>query len=277
MTQFTSTANATKETGLSYLGNINSSAKTVKSKKVSHQYTYAIYLAPAKQSGYNLCSYSTHECRLGCLVTSGRAGMEIKAGLSKIHNCRVKKSRLFMENQDYFMAWMIAEIKRYKAKAEKDGFYFSVRLNATSDIDWDRVIYKGDTIFEIFPDVAFYDYTKNSHKFYKMPANYHLTFSHTGYNWTNCVALLKKGYNVAVVFNVKDEKDLPKTWRGYKVINGDLTDYRISDGKGIIVGLKWKNIGDTEVNEQIKKSMFVVQPSQFEEGKTVQKRMSVMA
>jgi hypothetical protein len=261
--EFTTIANAQKETGLSYLGNINSSAKTVKSKKISHQYTYAVYLAPAKQSGYNLCSHSTPECRLGCLVTSGRAGMEVVAGKTKIQNCRVKKSRLFVENKDYYMQWMIAEIKKYKTKAEKDGFYFSVRLNATSDIDWGKTYYKGFTIFEIFPDVAFYDYTKNADKFVNMPSNYHLTFSYTGYNWDKCKELLNKGFNIAVVFNVKNETELPETWRGYDVINGDLTDYRIADGKGIIVGLKWKTIGNKDANEKIKNSVFVVQPNEF--------------
>ena len=78
---FTTISKAKKETGLSYLGKINISAKLAKNGKVNHQYTYGIYLAPANTSGYNVCSHSTPECRLGCLATSGRAGMEIVAGI----------------------------------------------------------------------------------------------------------------------------------------------------------------------------------------------------
>jgi len=257
--EFTTISNAVKETGLSYLGGITLSAKMEHSKKYSHQYTYLIYLAPASESGYNVCSHSTVECRLGCLSTSGHAGMEISAGnTSRIKDSRIKKTKLFYENPAYFMAWLIAEIKKYRAKAEKDGYYFSVRLNGTSDIDWENVKINGQTIFEIFPDVQFYDYTKNMNKFFFLAPNYHLTYSYTGRNWSQCEVLLKRGHNVAMVFNVKNEKSLPTMYKGYKVINGDLTDYRIADGKGIIVGLKFKHIANKVNEKAVLNSCFVV-------------------
>lgn len=257
---FTTRANATKETGLSYIGTINSSAKLMKNKKKNHQYTYAIYFAPASESGYNVCSHSTPECRGGCLATSGRAGMELIAGKTKTQQCRIRKTRLLYEQPVYFMAWLMAEIDYYQRKAKKDGYYFSVRLNATSDIDWANILIDGKNIFEHYPDVKFYDYTKNSNKFVNKPVNYHLTFSFTGRNWGLCEALLKAGENIAMVFNVKKESELPATYKGYQVINGDLTDYRIEDGKGIIVGLKWKNIANKEVEKQVLNSCFVVKP-----------------
>ena len=260
MMKFTTIANARKQTGLSYLGNINASSKMMKSKKFSHQYTYAIYLAPANLSGYNVCSHSTPECRLGCLNTSGRAGIEIFSGITMIQNARIKKARLFYEQPEFFMAWMISEIKYYKRKAEKDGYYFSARLNATSDIDWQNVKVDGKSIFELFPDVAFYDYTKNVNKFIDHTSNYHLTYSYTGRNWKSCEAVLKHGHNVAIIFNVKHERYLPLTFKGYTVINGDLTDYRIDDAKGIIVGLKWKRIANRETEKQVLNSCFVIQP-----------------
>jgi hypothetical protein len=194
------------------------------------------------------------------LATSGHAGMEITAGRSVIRDARIKKTKMFYEQPDYFIAWMIAEIQKYQRKAVKDNFFFSVRLNATSDIDWQNVRISGQTIFEIFPDVQFYDYTKNGHKFKTKAANYHLTYSYTGRNWDICEKLLKQGNNIAMVFNVKNESLLPKTYKGYKVINGDLTDYRIDDAKGIIVGLKWKRIALKEIEKQILKSCFVIQP-----------------
>jgi hypothetical protein len=258
--KFTTIQNARQETGLSYLGNINSSAKMIKNKKVSGQYTYIIYLAPAKTSGYQVCSHSTPECRLGCLATSGRSGMDIASGKMRITNCRIAKTKLFFEHQEYFMNWLIAEIRFYQRKAAKDGFYFSARLNGTSDIDWQNVRVDGQNIFEIFPEVSFYDYTKNPLKFRNKPANYHLTFSHTGRNWNLCKAVLESGNNVAVIFNAKNESQLPAMYKGYQVINGDLTDYRIADAKGIIVGLKWKHIANKVAEKEILQSCFVIDP-----------------
>jgi len=258
MLEFTTISKAKKETGLSYLGCVNSSAKMLKSKKVSKQYTYAIYLAPANTSGYNVCSHSTPECRMGCLATSGRQAIEIFSGIDKIKNSRIKKTKLFFEENDFFMAWLIAEIKAAQNKAKRDGYYFSVRLNATSDIDWENVRLNGLNIFEIFPDVSFYDYTKNVNKYINKPENYHLTYSYTGRNWEQCKILLEQGFNIAMVFKTTNENELPTEYKGFKVINGDLTDYRIADGKGIIIGLKWKRIANREVEQQVLNSCFVV-------------------
>jgi hypothetical protein len=258
--EFTTLANARKQTGLSYLGGVSTSSKIAHSQQYSHQHTYAIYLSPANTSGYNVCSHSTPECRLGCLNTSGRAGIEEFSGLTKIHDCRVKKTKLFYEQPEFFMAWMIAEIRMYQKRAERKGFFFSVRLNATSDIDWTNVFVNSLNIFEIFPEVSFYDYTKNSNKFENKPENYHLTYSYTGRNVELCKVLLKKGFNVAVVFNVKHEINLPKVFINHPVINGDLTDYRIDDAKGIIVGLKWKRIANRVAEKKVLNSCFVIQP-----------------
>lgn len=257
---FTTIAAAKRQTGLSYLGSVNASAKLKKNGIKSHQYTYGLYLAPASTSGYNVCPFSTPECRKGCLATSGRGGMDITSGRNQIKNARIKKTRLFYEHPEFFMSWLIAEIKTAQKKAIKDGFYFSVRLNCTSDIDWQNVKVDGKNIFEIFPDVTFYDYTKNPNKFANKPDNYHLTLSYTGRNWQSCKAALHAGFNVAMVFNVKNEADLPATFDGYNIVNGDLTDYRVDDSKGIIVGLKWKNIADRQAEKEVLQSCFVIQP-----------------
>jgi len=257
---FTTISQAKKDTGLSYLGGVSISAKIMHSQEYSHQHTYAIYLAPANTSGYNICSHSTPECRMGCLNTSGRAAIEIFSGVDRIKNARIKKTRLFYEDTEFFINWMFAEIKNKQAKAKREGFYFSVRLNATSDIDWQNVKIGGKTIFEIFSDIQFYDYTKNHNKFNYVAPNYHLTYSYTGRNWNKCVDLLAKGHNIAMVFNVKKESDIPATYKGYKVVNGDLTDYRVDDAKGIIIGLKWKRIADRQAETKILNSCFVVKP-----------------
>ena len=260
MLQFTTISQAKKDTGLSYLGGVNHSYKLAKNGKISKQHTYGLYLAPAKISGYQVCPNSTKECRLGCLNTSGRAGIEEFAGMTMIKDARIKKTRLFFEHQDFFMEWLITDIKAKKAKAEREGFGFSVRLNCTSDIDWQNTKFKGFNIFEIFPDITFYDYTKNVKKFIGKVDNYHLTLSYTGRNWDKCKVVLEQGHNVAMVFDVKKETEIPAMYKGYEVVNGDITDYRVDDAKGIIVGLKWKRIANKENEQLVLNSCFVVKP-----------------
>lgn len=258
--EFTTIANAKKVTGLSYLGGTNISAKLSKNGLVQ-QLTYGVYLAPASTSGYNVCLHSTPECRLGCLATSGRAAIDIFSGLTRISDARIKKTKLFHEDQQFFMQWLIAEIISNKRKAEKQGLFFSVRLNCTSDIDWANVKVGGLNIFEIFPDIQFYDYTKQLTKLFNPIANYHLTLSYTGYKREIFKSMLKQGNNIAVVFNVKHETDLPTMFMGFPVVNGDYSDFRPNDGKGVVVGLKWKRIANREAEKQILNSVFVVQPS----------------
>jgi len=259
--KFTTISNAKKQTGLSYLGSINSSAKILKNRKVSNVNTYVLYLAPANQSGYNVCPYSTKECRLGCLATSGRARLEKNKVVKPIENARIKKTKLFFEHNEFFMQWLIAEIEAEKKKKKKKGIPFSVRLNGTSDIQWEHYKVDNKNIFELFPDVQFYDYTKNYRRMFStsLYKNYHLTYSYNGYNENECISVLKNKMNVAIIFNVKNVDQFPAQWNGFPVINGDLTDYRPLDGEGVIVGLKWKNIANKEANERIKNSKFVLQ------------------
>ena len=67
--------------------------------------------------------------------------------------------------------------------------------------------------------------------------NYNLTYSFSGYNWLMCERFLKeKIANVSVVF----KSEPPKEYKEFKVINGDETDERFLDDKGVIIGLKYK-------------------------------------
>jgi len=256
--KFTSISKAKKDVKVSYLTKTASSAKLIHSAKESNVLTTGLYLAPAKQSGYEVCSHSTPECRMACLNSSGRAAMELIAGKSKIADCRNTKTKLFFENQTFFMEWLISEIIRDQKVAANKGMFYAVRLNCTSDIDWANILYNGLNIFQIFPEVQFYDYTKNWNKFNNIASNYHLTFSYTGKNASKAKELLAKGFNVAVVFSTKANKPLPTKLAGYNVIDGDLTDYRPSDGNGVIVGLRFKVIAGKANQIEALKSVFII-------------------
>lgn len=237
--KFTTISSAKKLTGLSYLGSVASSSKIAKGLKYNEM-TYILYLAPAEQSGYNVCPMSTEECRTACLSESGHNRIDIKK--NAINKARIKKTKLFFEERNFFMSWLVTEITKAKIDADTKGYRFSVRINGTSDIDLTTFKIGGRNILEIFPLIQFYDYTKVAKRFKmlnKYP-NYDLTYSFSGYNMIQCLDLLenKKG-RVAMVF---EGKILPKTFLGYKVIDGDEYDMRYLDKQGVIVGLKFKKV-----------------------------------
>jgi hypothetical protein len=63
--------------------------------------------------------------------------------------------------------------------------------------------------------------------------NYHITFSDSGDN-REFIDIQPEQINIATVFS---GKVLPDMYKGKKVINGDDSDLRFLDPKGVIVGL----------------------------------------
>jgi hypothetical protein len=247
---FTSRSQASKLTGLSYLGNVASSVKIAKNKK-KNVLTYILYLAPASKSGYNVCPKATAECINACLDESGHNRIDVHE--HKIDKARIKKTQMFFEQRDFFMSWLVAELTAHKKAAEKKGYEFSVRLNGTSDLSLLQFKHEGKNILQIFPDVQFYDYTKvlNRYKLCEQYSNYDITFSYSGKNWIECEAAIKYGHRLAVVF----EKRLPKTYMGIKVVNADETDLRYLDDKNVICGLIHKK---TRRKIEYEKQSFIV-------------------
>jgi hypothetical protein len=237
--QFTTVGNAKKVTGLSYLGSVASSSKIAKGLQYNEM-TYILYLAPANQSGYEVCPMRTKECTEACLTESGHNRIDVKK--NAINKARIKKTKLFFEERAFFMAWLVTEIEKAKADAESKGMRFSVRLNGTSDIEPTLFKHNGRVIFDLFDDVTFYDYTKVAKRFRLLDkyTNYDLTYSFSGYNMFQCLQLLdsNKG-RVAMVF---EGKVLPIQFMGRKVIDGDAYDMRYLDEQGVIVGLKFKKV-----------------------------------
>ena len=256
MMEFKNKAQAKRDTGINYLGSVNLTTKHAKAFKYD-ELTYSLYLAPAKMSGYEVCPMRTAECTALCLNESGMNRMNMNDEM--INNSRIQKTKLFFEERDFFMSWMIDEIKSAKLKAERLGYRFSVRLNNTSDLSPELfhtiVDGKRKNILQIFSDSMFYDYSKVAKRsdLVEKYNNYDLTFSYSGENELDCIRMLNKGIRVAVVFR----KTLPATFWGRKVIDGDLYDMRYKDEGDVIVGLKYK----VTRNKPDTNSKFVVNPS----------------
>jgi hypothetical protein len=137
---------------------------------------------------------------------------------------------MFFEQRDEFLVALEADIRKGIKQAEKKGMIPAFRLNGTSDIAWEKY-----GIIQKFPEVQFYDYTKIRNRKVAALSNYHLTFSKADGNDMDVRLVASAGMNVAVVF-----KDVPDSYIGRTVIDGDDTDLRFLDPKGVVVGLKAK-------------------------------------
>lgn len=189
--------------------------------------TYGLSLAPASASGHNVCPKSTPECRRGCVSFAGRGMLRgVAAG-------RAIKTQFFAENPAAFVALLADEIRA--AVARHDG-PIAVRLNTFSDIPWHTLI---PWLFEMFPDVTFYDYTKVwTRADENLPANWHLTYSASERTSdAEIAAYVAAGRNVAVVFK---GKTLPAAHGNVAVVDGNVTDARWLDPVGVVVGLNAK-------------------------------------
>ena len=209
--------------------------KLLKGEKKGYM-SFVLHLAPSDLSGKNTCPKATAGCKAACLNTAGRGGIFKKGETTNvIQQARIRKTKMFFEQRDEFMTLLVKEIQAGIKKAEKLGYIPAFRLNGTSDLSWEKYRVNGKTIFELFPDVQFYDYTKVNNRKVSHIKNYHLTFSKADGNDMDVRLAASNGLNVAAVF-----RSLPETYLGRPVINGDETDLRFLDPKGVIVGLKAK-------------------------------------
>ena len=196
--------------------------------------TYILHLAPSDLSGKNLCPKATPGCIAACLNTAGRGGM-FKRGetTNMIQKARIRKTKYFFEDRNQFMLDLAYDIQKAIRFAEKQGLTPVIRLNGTSDLSWEKYevpVFCTRNIFELFPQVQFYDYTKVLGRKIKGIPNYHLTFSRADGNAADVPKAVAQGLNVAVVYDRIPEG----------VFSADETDLRFLDPKVGIIGLKAK-------------------------------------
>jgi hypothetical protein len=242
--------------------------KTEKSLKNGDPQTYILHLAPHNLSGVNVCP-GAGNCKKICLHSAGNpVYMEAKQA------ARIRRTLAYVQNPEAFMRVLVCSVLDKVKKA--NGEPIAIRLNGTSDIDWENVDFNVSAefarflqvkygryvmvgyqnIFDLFKtlvvDCRWYDYTK-IRRDWKLCAylGYHLTFSFDG--WDNaanlklCREAIANGINIAAALNVKRGQTLPSVLESgglvdfsLPIVDGDLTDYRPADPAGVIVGLRYK-------------------------------------
>ena len=212
--------------------------KTVKGEKYGIL-TGILYLAPAKLSGFEVCPKRSEGCTASCLYSAGMGAF------SNVQKARIQKTLFYFGDRPKFLELIKEDIKKLQKQAKKDGQKLAIRLNGTSDLNWMQ-----HDIFSSFPEVQFYDYTKVFNRLTKeIPSNYHLTFSKSENNDSECIQALKLGFNVAVVFDTKKGEALPASWNGFPVYDGDDTDTRFLDPKGgYVIGLRAKGQAKKDIS-----------------------------
>jgi hypothetical protein len=214
--------------------------KTAKGERAGFL-TAALHLAPAMVSGRNVCPHATAGCADACLNTAGRGA------LPQQQTARIRRTRFWARDRVGFMATLVDELERHERRATARGMRAAARLNALSDLPWERFPVKrgGETfphVFAAFPDVVFYDYTKWPVTKRRVDgiANYSLTFSLAENNDHHAADALAAGVNVAVVFAGALPERFSVAGVEAPVINGDANDLRFTDPRGCIVGLSAK-------------------------------------
>jgi len=174
-------------------------------------------LAPADESGYNLCPGSSEGCREACLMFQGRGKFQ------NVRKARIRKARLFIEQRKQFLAKMNSELDALEKKQKKQKKTIFVRPNVLQDIAWEL---QNPEMFK--RKLRFYDYTARPERFQRylegrFPANYDLIFSRKENNEELCKLFLEQGGNVNIVWRYR--KDIPESFWGYDVaLDQDDTD-----------------------------------------------------
>jgi len=207
--------------------------------------TFILHLAPYTLSGHNTCPKASAGCAAACLNTAGRGGMFKRGEVTNtIQQARIRKTKMFYDNREQFMALLVKDIELAIKQSAKAGLIPVFRLNGTSDLSWEKYPVTKDgtvytNIFAAFDNVQFYDYTKVLGRKVKHIPNYHLTFSMADGNYMDCKQAVNEGLNIAVVFGIKKGTAMPEKFfnSNLTVFNGDESDLRFLDPKGCVVGL----------------------------------------
>ena len=215
-------------------------------------------LSPASESGWNMCAQASLGCIAACLHTAGNP-IYLPAKIQ----ARLQRTRAFMTMRKAYIALMAFELQALETKAKRLNMAAAWRPNTTSDYPFHSVALEVDgvkvkSLIHAFPNIEAYDYTKITKKALQwaaglLPSNYHITFSKSESNDLDVAKVLGAGGNVAVVF----EKGLPDSYLGKAVGDGDYSDARFLDVKGVVVGLKAK--GQAKADE----SGFVVRQKEL--------------
>jgi hypothetical protein len=217
----------------------SASAKTLKSEESGDaDLALVLYFKPGA-----FCPFMSRGCYAACL--GEHAGRMVMQGCQR---AQVNRTLYWLTDRQAFIVDLASQaVRKIQARARKLGRKprVTVRLNGTSDLQGLRKV--RDAILAAagpdLADIVFYEYSKNWSLIDSTDDSrgYHLTLSRCETTTDDQVrTAAANGINVAVVFDTKRGQPLPERFLGLPVIDGDLSDDRTRDPRGVIVGLRAK-------------------------------------
>lgn len=238
--------------------------KTLKELGIDSVDCGSVTLRPSDGSGYDVCALARFAaCHTICVME--KIGM---ANWDSVKASRDALTRWLFEDTAAYLGRLDIELGKMSARAEKSGKLLYVRLNTGSDIRYERI---ARWLFDSYPNVRFYDYTKLTPRLFddSMPRNYSLSYSvHGNSKDTDIRAILERGKNCVVVTDSEYNGQrkifgaLPDTMEiagaRFNTRDGDKLDFRHEDfdGRGNLVLLRFKG-SRAELPDAILKSKFV--------------------
>lgn len=208
-----------------------------------------VYLAPAGElfapgvpaGKRSLCPHASPECEAACL--GRKAGRMI---MRPMERARAWKAALFLGDRALFRELLLAEARAFARRARKAGMLSAVRVDGSSDTGEGQRL---DAALRACGVDHVWDYTKAKGRALRaIGGDYSLTFSYSGHNAADALDVLDAGGAVAVVFSSAKGEPLPSAWKGFPVVDGDVSDARFLDRShngappsgGYVVGLRFK-------------------------------------
>ena len=207
-------------------------------RKVSDFRLAGLSLAP---SDWACPASRAADCQRSCLMSAGRGRFK------GVKTARERKRDWLKNDPTSFLTKLRKELNNFSQLCMRTKKLPIVRLNVISDIVWEHSKY---SIPQEFPDIMFYDYTKLAARLGKTPSNYRLMFSYSGATayQNQVLQAIKTNVPMSVVFR----GEMPATFMGRPVIDGDISDLDNLFAGPVIVGLRAK--GKAKKSE----SLFIV-------------------
>lgn len=208
------------------------------------------------EAGFTTCPDSTAGCRAACVVSQSFHGQ-----MDSVQESRNRKTVFLQTHRSEFIRILKDEIQAAIDRAAYHGHAVRFRLNVDSSIPWHAEEY--GQIPQTFPDALFYDYhplaalnSRRNWRLADLPPNLRICWSKKETDsWWKVEAAISDLQSVAVVFHddglhrsgrgayaqpLPRFVDLPSLGR-WPVIDGDYSDDRTEDPRGLIVGLRLKS------------------------------------
>lgn len=217
----------------SLLSQDETNTKLVKSALNTDALSYIYYGAPARLSGFEMCSHRTIDCSRLCLNTSGNG----RYHSNQIY--RMARTRFEVYWPEAFWKLFREEIETAKRRLMKSGKAFlAIRPNGTTDRWNDQLT----GIVKSNPEIRFYDYTAAPSRIAVADSlpNYDVTLSRKetrrNHEWLRSEGYGKRNVAIVCTKSVKAELMEAGSLEGIEIVDFDTHDLRLPeyDGSGII-------------------------------------------